>query len=70
VNNSGLLIFEENPYTHSTDTPAKEKLLFNLYKTEHGLGLKNVEQCIKKFNGSMEISKQADTFSIRILMYL
>ncbi|WKY43487.1 GHKL domain-containing protein [Eubacteriaceae bacterium ES2] len=69
-NKNRLLIFEENPYSQSVVAPAKEKLLFNLYKIEHGLGLKNVDQCVKKFNGSMEFSKQADTFSIRILMYL
>ncbi|MGE4509057.1 MAG: sensor histidine kinase [Eubacteriaceae bacterium] len=69
-NKNRLLIFAKNPYSHSVVTPAKEKLLFNLYKTEHGIGLKNVEHCVKKFNGSMEISKQIDSFSIRILMYL
>ena len=44
-----------------TATPAKEK--------HPGLGLKNVKRIIDAHNGSMEITKKDDVFSVKAMLY-
>lgn len=38
--------------------------------TEHGYGLKNVNKCIDKYNGLLEISHTEFVFSVDVLMYV
>jgi len=37
---------------------------------EHGLGLKNIEQSVDKYNGYMELTHTDTTFSVGILLYI
>lgn len=68
-----LLIFMENPCSSEAIAPAPRKRLFNQSHqdhSQHGLGLKNIEQSIENYHGFMEINQQPDFFSIKILLYL
>ncbi|WKY43473.1 GHKL domain-containing protein [Eubacteriaceae bacterium ES2] len=66
-----LLIFLENPRSSETNAHTPKKILFNQDQEQHhGLGLENIKQCIEKYNGTLEINKRPDNFTIKILMYL
>lgn len=36
-------------------------------KKEHGFGLKNVQEIVKKYSGEMKVEQQNDTFAVRLL---
>lgn len=36
-------------------------------KKEHGFGLKNVQEIVKKYSGEMKVEQQKDTFAVRLL---
>lgn len=38
--------------------------------SEHGLGLKNIEKIVKKYNGYMEIEHSSNIFTLNIIMFL
>lgn len=65
-----LIIFSANRFNDPSNILDAKELLFNKHKIEHGLGLKNVEHCIKKYMGSMDIVRNESHFEIKILMYL
>ena len=51
--------------------PEDKKSLPTLKKKEHyGLGLKNVQRIVDAHDGTMEIIKDADLYSVRVLLYL
>ena len=41
----------------------------NLYKHQ-GLGLKNVQRIVDAHNGTMEITKEPDLYSVRVMLYM
>ncbi len=71
-----LKIFIENSY-HETDVildglnaGGMRFLTTKNQKDLHGYGLKNVQQIIDKFNGTMEFSQKDGVFGVRLLLYL
>lgn len=61
VNNTfdGTVFYEDNKLL-STHTD----------KENHGIGLKNIEKAIKKYNGTMEINHTNNNFMVDILLYI
>lgn len=40
------------------------------FKEQHGIGLKNVEKIVEKYNGTMKASQQNDIFCVKLILYM
>lgn len=40
------------------------------FKAQHGIGLKNVEKIVEKYNGIMQVTQQNDIFCVKLILYM
>ena len=65
-----LKIHIENSYNGTLIQKGTRLLTTKKEKELHGLGLGSVENIVQKYHGEMEIEKENNTFSVRVLLYL
>lgn len=71
-----MKIIIENSF-HVTNIIQKEQqgkgkvfLTTKPFKEQHGIGLKNVEKIVEKYNGTMEILPRDDLFCVNLILYM
>lgn len=65
-----LKIHIENSYNGTLIQKGTRLLTTKKEKELHGLGLGSVENIVQKYHGEMEIEKEKNMFSVRVLLYL
>lgn len=65
-----LKIHIENSYNGTLIRKGTRFLTTKKEKELHGLGLGSVENVVQKYHGEMEIEKENNMFSVRVLLYL
>lgn len=65
-----LKIHIENSYNGTLIQKGTRFLTTKKEKELHGLGLGSVENVVQKYHGEMEIEKENNMFSVRVLLYL
>lgn len=65
-----LKIHIENSYNGTLIQKGTRLLTTKKEKELHGLGLGSVENVVQKYHGEMEIEKEKNMFSVRVLLYL
>ena len=65
-----LKIHIENSYNGTLIQKGTRLLTTKKEKELHGLGLGSVENIVQKYHGEMEIEKENNMFSVRVLLYL
>ena len=74
LNKGVLLVRIDNSFLSDKEAQKnledKKSLLILKKKEHHGLGLKNVQRIVDAHNGTMEIIKENDLYSVRVLLYL
>lgn len=67
----GILRIEvENSYDGRLRQSPQGLLTSKSKSREHGIGLKNVQKMVEKYNGSMEICSEGNIFRVSLLLYL
>lgn len=65
-----LIIKSTNTFTGQLKYENNEIITSKEDKINHGLGLKNIKNTIKNYNGSLDIRVNGDRFTITILLYI
>lgn len=69
--NKGMLFINiQNSYTGNLNKKGTVYLSTKEDKGKHGIGLRNVERVVKKYNGNMEISDTDSVFDVKIMLYM
>lgn len=69
--NKGRLIIKlENTFDGKILFDGDKILSIDKNKDEHGLGIENVQSCIKNYNGTMDIEYTDKTYMISLLLYI
>lgn len=65
-----LLIQMDNPYTGEVKEENGKFITTKEDKDNHGIGLKNIDKIVPRYNGTMSVDHSGNVFSVTVLMYV
>ncbi|NLG05641.1 MAG: GHKL domain-containing protein [Clostridia bacterium] len=65
-----VLLQIDNPYTGEVKEENGRYITVKEDKSNHGIGLKNVDKIVPRYNGTMSVDHSGNVFSVTVLMYV
>lgn len=66
---NSILIYIENPVAQRVNIVNNKLVTAKANKDEHGFGSLNIEECVKKYNGSVEYNSTEGKFTVEIIFH-